>query len=66
MYNENEKSKMYRKANNNPVPVRFGGLKPLLQMHANEEDQSMNWLVKKIVRDYFEERGVKMEVVIDD
>ncbi len=66
MYNENEKVKAYRKANNNPVPVRFGGLKPLIQCEAMQGNQSMNYLIKKIVKDYFEAKGIMIEVMEED
>ncbi len=52
------KNKKIHESNNKPVPVRLGGLKPLLQREAFENDISMNSQFKKIVRDYFERKGV--------
>lgn len=41
-----------------PISVRLGDLKPLLQKEAAENDRSLHYWVKKILKEYVSKRFV--------
>lgn len=39
-------------SDNNPFPVRLGDIKPILQKEASNNDRSLHYWIKKILKDY--------------
>ena len=42
----------FEQSNNNPFPVKIGEPKPQLQMDARDREQTLHWLIKKILAAY--------------
>ena len=42
-----------------PYPLRLGDLKPPLQMEACEDDRSLAYLIKKILKKHVESKSVR-------
>ena len=45
---------MIKKSNNNPYALRLGELKLPLQIEACEQDRSLQWVIKRILRTHVE------------
>ena len=45
---------MGKKEDNNPFLVRLGELKPILQQEAVDNDRSLHYWIKKILKQYIE------------
>lgn len=45
--------------NNKPFPIRLGELKPILQQEAMENDRSLHYWVKKILKAYVESKNLR-------
>lgn len=43
-----------------PYPIKLGKLKELLYVDAVEQDRSIAYLIRKIIREYYEKKGKKV------
>lgn len=47
--------------NKKPFPIRLGELKPFLQEEAAQNDRSLHYLIKKILKEYVDSKLVKLK-----
>lgn len=45
--------------NKKPFPIRLGELKPILQKEAAENERSLHWWIKKILKEYINKQKKK-------
>ena len=50
---------MSKPNNNNPYPLRLGDLKPILQKEASQNDRSLHFWIKKILKLHIEKSTYK-------
>lgn len=55
---------MTKPDNNKPFPVRLGDMKPELQKQANEQDRSLHYWIRKILKSHLTKTNKKSKPVV--